>query len=274
MPEGDSLRNIVRALTPLLSGQALSELWTDGVRHPQLSGSVLGAPRARGKHLLLPIGDDAVLHVHHGLNGAWHVYRPGERWRLPARRAPLRLRTAAHVLPCFDPMLVELLDAAGADRHPMIARLGPDLLDEAPDMADILDRARRCGRLSVAAVLLDQTVAAGIGNIYKNELLFLAGLHPWTVPGALDDDTLRGLYASAHDLMRANVRPGMRATTPLSVQKRHRQRFWVYGRAGAPCLRCGTKIQRRQQGDEGRDTLWCPRCQPAPPPGQAAPDWR
>ena len=274
MPEGDSLRNIVRALRPLLTAQPLVELWTEGIRHPHLSGAAIGAPRARGKHLLIPIGPGAVLHVHHGLNGAWHAYRPGERWRLPARRAPLRVRTPGHVLPCFDPMLVELLDAKNADRHPMIARLGPDLLDEEPDLDAVLDRARRCERLSVAAVLLDQTVAAGIGNIYKNELLFIAGCHPWTAPGALDDDALHQLYEMAHALMRSNVRPGMRATTPLDVQKRHRQRFWVYGRAGAPCLRCGARIQRRQQGDEGRDTMWCPRCQPAPPAGQAAPDWR
>ncbi|MFT4974373.1 MAG: endonuclease-8 [Myxococcota bacterium] len=273
MPEGDSLRNIARALTPLLEGQELVGLWTDGLRHPKLVGELLGAPSARGKHLLIPIGEHAVLHVHLGLNGAWHVYRPGERWRLPGSRAPLRLETAKHTLPCFDPMLVELLDAKSVNRHPMLARLGPDLLDEAPDLNDILDRARGCGRLSIAAVLLDQKVAAGIGNIYKNEVLFIAGRHPWTVPTHLSDDDILGLYALAAELLRSNVRAGMRATTPLSVQKRHRERFWVYGRAGAPCLRCGGRIQRRQQGDEGRDTMWCPRCQPAPP-GASAPDWR
>jgi len=274
VPEGDSLRNIVRALTPLLAGQRLVELWTDGIRHPTLSDVTIGPPRARGKHLLIPLGDHVVLHVHHGLNGAWHAYRPGERWRQSPRRAPLRLRTPDAVLPCFDPMLVELLDARSADRHPMIARLGPDLLDAAPDLDAVLARARACGRLSIAAVLLDQTVAAGIGNIYKNEVLFISGTHPWTSPSVLSDDALRGLFALGSELMHTNVRPGMRATIPLSLQKRHRERFWVYGRAGAPCLRCGTKITRRQQGDEGRDTLWCRRCQPAPAPGTHAPDWR
>ena len=272
MPEGDSLRNIVRALGPLLEGAAVRRLRTGGTEHPKLIGLPLGPPRARGKHLLLPIGPDAVLHVHHGLSGAWHAYPRGEVWRRPRREAAIHLETERHDLPCFDPMLVELLDARDAERHPMIARLGPDLLDEPLDLDEVLARARRSPRLSVAGLLLDQQVACGIGNIYKNECLYMEALHPWTRPRDLSDAALRAVYALAHRLMRENVRPGLRATTPLRVQKQSRARFWVYGRAGQPCIRCGDRVRRRQQGDEGRDTFWCPRCQPVP--AYTAPDWR
>ncbi|MEL6341995.1 MAG: DNA-formamidopyrimidine glycosylase family protein [Myxococcota bacterium] len=272
MPEGDSLRNIVRALTPLVENQRMIRLRTADVEHDALVGETLGAPRARGKHLLVPIGQHAILHVHHGLNGAWHAYLPGDRWRRPPAAAAVVLETNGHVLPCFDPMLVELLAADQVNQHGMIARLGPDLLDPAPDFDDVMARVRRSPALSIAALLLDQRVAAGIGNIYKNEILFLTETHPWTRPQDLDDASIRAMYRLASEQMKDNVRPGLRTTTPREVQKKSRDRFWVYSRVGRPCIRCGTTIRKRQQGDEGRDTFWCSSCQPLP--ARTAPDWR
>ena len=272
MPEGDSLRNIVRALSPLVVGQPVVSLITDGVEQPALVGQTIGQPYARGKHLLIPIGPRAALHVHHGLMGSWHAYPRGERWRRPRRLAAVILTTTTHTLPCFEPMLVELLEADLVHQHPMISRLGPDLLDAVVDWEEVLRRARERRTLDVAGLLLDQTVAAGVGNIYKNECLFIARLSPWTRPAALSDEDILGLLRLASARMAENIRPGLRTLIPLRLQKRTGERFWVYERRGAPCLVCTRPIRMRVQGREQRNTFWCPHCQPAPE--EPAPGWR
>ena len=272
MPEGDSLRNIAAALTTLVAGATVESLITAGVAQPALAGQRIAPPAARGKHLLMPIGPRAVLHVHHGLHGAWHAYPVGAPWRLPAHRAAIVLRAGGHVLPCFDPMQVELLEAGRLEQHPALSPLGPHLLDTAPDLDEVLARARRCRAADVAGVLLDQRVAAGIGNIYKSETLFLSGTHPWTRPAALSDAALQGLFALASHKMKGNVRPGLRTLTSPRVLKRTGQRLWVYQRRGQPCLRCTRPIRCRNQGAENRITFWCPACQPLP--ADPAPGWR
>lgn len=264
MPEGDSLRNIVRALTPLLVGHPVVSLVTAGVEQPALVGQSIGRPWAIGKHLLVPIGPRAALHVHHGLMGAWHAYPRGERWRRPRRLAEVILTTDSHTLPCFEPMLVELLEAGMVHRHPMLSRLGPDLLDDEIDWDDVLARARASRAIDVAGLLLDQTVAAGVGNIYKNECLFISRLSPWSRPRSLSDDDILALFELASRRMAGNVRPGLRTMTPLRLQKRTGERFWVYERRGQPCLVCTRPVQMRIQGPEQRNTFWCPTCQPAP----------
>jgi endonuclease-8 len=264
MPEGDSLRNIVRALSPLLVGQPVVSLQTAGTPQPGLVGQRIGQPRAHGKHLLIPVGPRAVLHVHHGLMGAWHAYPRGERWRRPRHLAEVILETPEHVLPCFEPMLVELLLADMVHHHPMLARLGPDLLEEEIDWCAVLERARVSRAIDVAGLLLDQTVAAGVGNIYKNECLFIRRLSPWTRPRDLTDDDILALLTLASERMKENVRPGLRTLTTPLLQKRTGERFWVYERRGQPCLVCTRPIQMRIQGQQQRNTFWCPSCQPAP----------
>lgn len=112
-------------------------------------------------------------------------------------------------------------------------------------------------------MLLDQRIAAGIGNIYRCEVLFLCGIDPRRRTGSLTDDELEALYAAARDLMRANLGPGPRVTTRelRPEQPIPRDRFHVYSRGGQPCARCGTPIDAYRLGDPPRWTWSCPRCQ-------------
>ena len=181
------------------------------------------------------------------------------------------METAEHTLPCFEPMLVELLEAGMIHRHPMISRLGPDLLTEPVDYDTVLQRARRSRAIDLAGLLLDQSVAAGIGNIYKNESLFITRSHPWIRPSSLSDDAILDLYRLAAARLKENVRPGLRTMTPLRVQKRTGERFWVYERRGRPCLVCTRPVRKCIQGPENRNTFWCPSCQEVPE--DPAPGW-
>jgi endonuclease-8 len=142
------------------------------------------------------------------------------------------------------------------------------------DYAEICRRARRRGHQTIAELLLDQTVASGIGNVYRSEVLFVRGVHPLTPVAQLDDQALTALYAEAARLMRANLRSGHYRITTVAPG-RHTPAgpgamppHWVYGRHRKPCLRCGATIRVTRHGDQARATYWCPRCQTAP--GQPA----
>lgn len=208
----------------------------------------------------------------------------GGDWKRFGARASLVLATDTEAFVCLGAAQVELLAGTVLDRHRALDRLGPDLLsgnasepdDAAPkrdglsiDYAEICKRARQPWRRQqpIAELLLDQTVASGIGNVYKSEVLFLRGVHPRTPVGQLDDQALIAIYTEAARLMRANLGPGGRVTvmperrTPGTPDLT--PRHWVYGRLHQPCLRCGTTIQMFRQGDQARSTYWCPRCQPA-----------
>src|SRR5690606_34319927 len=102
------------------------------------------------------------------------------------------------------------------------------------------------------------SIVAGIGNVYKSEVLFLERVSPFTTVSALDDETLRRLIQTAREQLRRNVGGGQRRTTP----EHRREALWAYDRAGKPCLRCGTPIRRVLQGPHARPTYWCPACQP------------
>jgi endonuclease-8 len=145
-----------------------------------------------------------------------------------------------------------------------VGHLGPDLCDVEPDVAEVVRRAGNVDpATAVCDLLLDQRVAAGIGNVYKSEVLWARQVHPLTPAGVLAADRIERLYRTAHRFLRANLGGGGRVThvgAPGGLA--------AYGRRGRPCLRCGTPIERRELGRPPRSTYWCPRCQPvasAPP---------
>jgi endonuclease-8 len=216
----------------------------------------------------------------------------GGEWKRLGARASVVLATATDAFACLGAAQVELLAGTALARHRVLDRLGPDLLssnESEPDgvpgnkpgintgintdigiaYAEICRRARQPWRRqqAIAELLLDQTVASGIGNVYKSEILFLRGVHPRTPVAQLDDQALTAIYAEAARLMRANRGSGGRVTvmperrTPGTPDLT--PRYWVYGRHHQPCLRCGTTIQVFRQGDHARSTYWCPRCQAA-----------
>jgi len=217
--------------------------------------------RAHGKHLLVDFDHGHSLHSHLGMYGSWHGYAPGERWRRPARQAGIELHLANRIFVCFNPQRVSWAATGTLAERDLTGTLGPDLsLGDVPAGA-IAGRARRHGpRRLLVDVLLDQRVAAGIGNAYKSELLFLRRLRPDACVGDIDDRELGELYRLAGELIRANLGGGSRTTQFLAERA---DRMWVYGRYDEPCLRCGAPIRMVRLGENRRSTYWCPACQGA-----------
>lgn len=304
MPEGDTVHAVAAVLGPMLVAAPLRALVVAGRPVPLGPEARVEAVDVHGKHLLVTLRDGErapVLRVHLGMGGAWHRYRPGERWPLPADLAGVVLHTDRWVAVCFRPHEAVLYrSAAAAFATAPLAALGPDLLAPTFDVALALARARALAApdAAIADVLLDQRVAAGLGNAYKSELLFLAGLDPWTPLAALPDDAVRALYTRGRALLTENLTlGGLRTTTraalggfgaPGSAAAQRREaaaqrlpdpgappargralpapaRAFVYRRAGRPCRRCGLPVRAANQGPHGRRTFWCPRCQPARP---------
>jgi len=259
MPEGDTIWKTAQTLRTALVGRRVEAFRATAPirRRPQL-GTTVRDVEALGKHLLIRFGDGSVLHTHMRMRGSWHVYRPGEPWQ--ARAGAMRVAIDAEGIQavCFAAPVVEVLDEREVARHPSLSALGPDLT--APD-ADLDDAARllaSAGATEIGVALLDQRVVAGIGNVYKSEVLFACGVDPFAATSALDDDARAAIVSTAARMLRTNAaRSGPRSTTAGG-------RTAVYGRAGLPCRSCGTRIEARRQGERARVTYWCPSCQTAP----------
>jgi len=264
MPEGDTIHAVARALGPDLIGRRLAFLEVHQAAVGWGPDAVVTACNAVGKHLVVRLergGAARYLRVHLGMKGSWHRYRPGETWGRPPAQRRCVLATDEWVFVCFGPKEVVL------DVRAEVGHLGPDLLDAAFDPAAVVPRAR-AKDLPLGEMLLAQTIAAGIGNVYKSEALFLERLDPWSPSRALADERLIILYRRAAALMRDNLeRGGFRTTTRAAGARRsepvpREDRYWVYRRAGQPCRVCGGPILSRLQGDDARMTYWCASCQP------------
>lgn len=257
MPEGDTIHRAAARLRPALEGHALVRF--DAARlvgdRPR-PGERIEAVEARGKHLLVHFSGGLTLRTHMKMTGSWHLYRVGERWRKGAHLVRALVEAdSGWVAVCFQAPVVETYHRAAGE--PLaLAALGPDLTAPDPDLAAALARAASvaAGDTEVADLLLDQRVAAGIGNVYKSEVLFLHGVDPFTPVADVDADVLGRIFATAHQLLRANLSRSRRVT--------YRGGVAVYGRQGQPCPRCATPVRMRRQGAMARSTYWCPTCQP------------
>ncbi len=254
MPEGDTLVRTADGLRPYLLGRTVTaaSARAPGSQAERLVGATVTAVEARGKNLLIRFDTGLEVRTHLRMNGSWHRYRPGERWRRPAARARLVIEVEGSVAVCFDAPTVELFEQRVEAIHPSLSRLGPDLLKEPVDTAEAVRRLREPARavVPIAVALLDQRAMAGIGNEVKNEVLWQARRSPFTPVRDLDDAALRDLVDLGRDVLRQGASAGRRP--------RH-----VYRRAARPCPRCGTPIRVAHQGtDVPRLTFWCPRCQP------------
>jgi endonuclease-8 len=268
MPEGDTVWLAGRRLHDALAGQPLTR---SDFRVPQLatvdlSGRTVTEVVSRGKHLLTRIGDDLTLHTHFRMDGSWHLYRPGDRWRGgPEWQVRVLLENAGWQAVGYRLPVVELFRR---DRESeAVGHLGPDVLGPDWDAGEAVRRLAADPEREIGEALLDQRNLAGIGNLYKSESLFLHGVTPWTGVGAVPD--LPRLVERAARLLEANKETVSQVTT--GDPRRGRQ-HWVFERGGRPCLRCGTPVASADQGRAPyqRISYWCPTCQIGPAPAAAA----
>jgi endonuclease-8 len=267
VPEGDSVYRLARRLDRSLTGRVVtrSDLRVPAHATADLAGRRLLEQATHGKHLLTRLAGDLTLHTHLRMDGSWTVTRPGRR--LPSRLQPdvrvvLEVDTGDTAYGIRLPV-VELVRTS--EEHQVVGHLGPDPLRDDWDLDEAVRRFSHDPARPLVAALLDQRLVAGWGNLWANELCFLRGLSPWTPVGEVDVPALLRLGARAlrfsattdrgHQVTTGNTRPG--------------EQHWVAGRAGRPCLRCGTTVQvvAEVAGDpERRRTWWCPTCQPGPAP--------
>ena len=264
MPEGDTIWRTARTLRGVLVGKVVTGLSSPlpavitRLRRLAVVGQTVDAVEAHGKHLVIRFSSGTTLHTHQMMSGSWHVYRLGSPWQKPARFARIVLEAGEVVAVCFSAPLVELLPPDVSPRG--VKRLGPDLLAPNFEGGSACERLRARPQLEIGDALLDQTVLAGIGNVYKSEVLFLCRVNPFDRIGSLGEGTLARLVNTAVRHMRRNLGSDMRRTRSELA----RDRLWVYRRSGMPCFRCGEVILRRLQGERARSTYWCPGCQRAP----------
>ncbi len=271
MPEGDTVWLAARSMNAALGGQALlrSDFRVPALAEVDLAGRTVLEVVARGKHLLTrispppdkPDGSGVTLHTHFRMDGSWHLYRPGERWRGPDFQVRVVLVTSAWQAVGFRLPVVELLPTAEEARA--VGHLGPDVLGADWDPGLALGRLLADPQREVGQALLDQRVLAGVGNLYKTEVLYLRGVTPWTTVGDVSDPA--AVVDLCHRLLYANRDRVEQVTTG---DRRPGRTHWVFERHGRPCLRCGTRILMAEQGDPPYQRLssWCPRCQKGPAP--------
>jgi endonuclease-8 len=274
VPEGDTIFRAARTLNRVFAGKTVTRFesvfpaLTRVADDRPIVGRTIESVSSRGKHLLIAFSGDLVLRTHMRMNGSWHVYPSGARWQRPARDMRVLVGTAEAVAVAFNVPVAELIATRDLARHKALSALGPDPLGDAFDPDEAARRMRARGHDPIGDVLLNQRVIAGVGNEFKCEILYLAGVDPFAPASSLSDAVLARLVDIAHHQLRANVLDrsqslstafGRRTTKSLDP----REKLWVYGRGGKPCRRCGTIVQAKKTGVDARLTYWCPTCQPS-----------
>ena len=269
MPEGDTVWLAGKRLHEALAGDVLlrSDFRVPSLATVDLSGSTVLEVVPRGKHLLTRLSGGVTLHTHFRMDGSWHLYRPGDRWTGgPEWQVRAVLETASWQVVGYRLPVVELLPSA--DEDAVVGHLGPDVLGPDWDRDRAVQRLLAAPEAEVGMALLDQRNLAGLGNLYRCEVLFLQGLTPWVRVGDVPD--LPALVDKGRRLLLANRDRWEQSTTG---SLRYGELHWVFERSGKPCRRCGTRIATAEQGAPpySRLTYWCPRCQlgPAPAPTRA-----
>jgi endonuclease-8 len=273
MPEGDTIFRAARTLDRALAGHvvvrfesmfpALTRVHEDA----PLTGRTVEGVKSAGKHVLMHFSADLILRTHMRMNGSWHIYRPGEHWQRSRGDMRIVVATEAFEAVGFNIPVAEFITGRGLARHDELRRLGPDLLGATFDVADVVLRFRERPAMEIADALLNQRVMAGIGNVYKSEVLFACGVDPFKAVSAVDDDDLQALIRTARRFLQANVGTTLAPMTTYTGFRRTTRRddpadrLWVYGRGRQPCRKCGRPISVRPQGPDARLTYWCEGCQ-------------
>jgi endonuclease VIII len=264
VPEGDTVWLAAQRMNTALSGATLrrGEFRLPQLAALDLTGTTVREVVPRGKHMLIRLADERTLRTHFRMDGSWHIYRPGTKWR-GGPAYDVRVVLATDEWECVGYRLhdVEIVPTADEDR--LVGHLGPDVLGPDWDLEEALRRLREHPDEQVGVAILDQRNLAGIGNLYKVETLFICGVHPWARVG--DVENLEAVVEKARVLMLANRNHPEQSTTGIT---RRGEDHWVAGRKGRPCRRCRTPILLGEQGPttQERVTWWCPKCQAATSP--------
>lgn len=273
MPEGDTIFRAARTLHRALAGREVTSFESAFPKLTRLhedtpvTGRTVEAVRSAGKHLLITFSGDLMLRTHMRMNGSWHIYRPGERWQRSRRDMRIVVSTAEYVAVGFSIPVAEWIKPGRLHHDRELRHLGPDLLGEDFDAAEAFRRLRSRPDTEIADALLNQRVMAGVGNVYKSEVLFACRVHPFVTVASLSDEQIDCVISTARKFLHANVTEGLAAMTTYAGFRRTTrrdqpsERLWVYGRRGEPCRRCRTPIASRAHGRGVRLTYWCPACQ-------------
>lgn len=275
MSEGDTIHHAARRIDAALGGRVPDEILTPHPRHgadrwaERLAGRTVRGAGARGKHLLIGFEGGLTLHSHLRMTGTWGVYERGRPWHRASHKAWLVIRVGEWEVVQFDGPVLELVSDLRLSSDRRLAGLGPDVFGESFDPALFLRRLRRDDpSRPIGDVLLDQRILAGLGNVWKSEACFAVALDPWRPVGEVSDAEALAVVGFVREYIGRPAREGAdphvgagaqgSAAAHKGLVPRPRA---VYKRAGQPCLRCGSTIRVRGQGDNNRITFWCPGCQ-------------
>ncbi|HZD77206.1 MAG TPA: DNA-formamidopyrimidine glycosylase family protein [Acidobacteriaceae bacterium] len=278
MPEGDTIYRAARALGHVLEGKLVTRFETTLAPltsvddDTPVAGRTVEKVESRGKWLLMHFSGDLILVTHMRMSGSWHIYRAGERWRRGRREMRVVVANTEFEAVAFNVPVAKFYTARTLARSSAIPKLGPDLLSTEFAADDAKVRLQAHGDEQIANVLLNQRVMAGLGNVYKSEVLFACGVHPFRLVSTLTAAEADCILDRGRHFLAANVKDsaggGMVTYTGLRRTTRAADpgaRLWVYRRQGKECRRCGTAILMRRQGLGARSTYWCPECQPELP---------
>ena len=263
MPEGPEIRRAADRVAEVLLGRRIDRVYFAFPElcrfEPLITGTRVEAVDTRGKAMLTRFDNGLTLYSHNQLYGRWFT---AERGDLPDTRRSLRvaLHTESHSALLYSASEISVLTAGQLEAHPFLARLGPDVLDESLCAETIIQRLdnRRFVRRSLAALYLDQSFLAGLGNYLRSEILFCAELHPTLRPSDLGPGEKERLARETIAISRRSYRTGGKTLEP-GPGRAKRERFWVFARASTPCFDCGTRIRR--ENFSGRRLYFCPQCQ-------------
>jgi endonuclease-8 len=284
MPEGDTIYRAARALQKAIGGRVVTGFETGLAKLARVNddaplvGRVVEKVESRGKWCLIFFSGDLILVTHMLMSGSWHLYRTGERWRMGRSRMRVVIRTEEWEAVAFNVPVAEFHTARSLARSGQVPKLGPDILSDEFTVAGGVERLAAYGRenpeAEIAVVLLDQRVLAGLGNVYKSEVAFAAGVNPFRAMRTMTRREMEAMVEISQRYMRANVVDGASSLTGgdgivtylgsrrTTHSSNREERLWVYGRQGQECRRCGAAVMMRRQGVQARSTYWCPDCQP------------
>jgi endonuclease-8 len=290
MPEGDTIYRAARALQKAIGGKVVTGFETGLAKLARVNddtplvGRVVEKVESRGKWCLIFFSGDLILLTHMLMSGSWHLYRAGERWQMGRGRMRVVIRVGDEKgdweAVGFNIPVVEFHTTRSLERSSQVPKLGTDILSESFTVEAGVARMATHGRenpdAEIALVLLNQRVLAGLGNVYKSEVLFAAEVNPFRAMRTITEREMQTMVDVAQRYMKANVVDGKgdgivtysgnRRTTHAMDRE---ERLWVYGRQGQECRRCGATVMMRKQGVQARSTYWCPACQPWVGEGEA-----